>query len=124
MALFCYFKIFMYMGVKMIITERQYNLLRERINESTVYENMINTMVSDLSKNYKPMVAAIREDGEYRDIPMFEVIVDGNQISAKDLFEYMKKKYSTSDEFTQQVIKDWAFGTLKGNRLSKNVSMN
>lgn len=114
----------MNMGVKMIITERQLNLLREHLNEGSVYENMVKTMVNDLSKNYKPMVAAIREDGEYRDVPMFEVIVDGNQISASDLFEYMKKKYGTSDDFTQQVIKDWAFGTLKGNQLSRNVSMN
>jgi len=112
------------MSVKMIITERQYNLLRGRLNESSVYENKVKTMVDDLSTNYKPMVAAIREDGEYHDIPMFEVIVDGNQISAKDLFEYMKKKYETSDEFTQQVIRDWSFGMLKGNQLSKNVSMN
>lgn len=112
------------MSIKMIITERQYDLLRNHLNEGSVYENIVKTMVGDLSANYKPMLAAIREDGEYHDVPMFEVIVDGNQISARELFEYMKKKYATSDEFTQQVIKDWAFGTLKGNQLSRNVSMN
>ena len=112
------------MITKMIITEKQYNFLTNYLNENTVYENMVKTMVNDLSTNYKPMLAAIREDGEYHDVPMFEVIVDGNQITAKELFEYMKKKYSTGDDFTQQVIKDWAFGTLKGNQLSKNVSMN
>lgn len=114
----------MVMGTKMIITERQLNMLRQRLNENSVYENMVQTMVKDLNANYKPMLAAIREDGEYHDIPMFEVIVDGNQITPKDLFEYMKKKYGTGDEFTKQVIKDWAFGTLNGNLLSKNVAMN
>ena len=114
----------MYMGVKMIITERQLEVLRKRLNENTVYENMVETMVKDLTMNYKPMVAAIREDGEYRDVPMFEVIVDGNQITPKELYEYLKEKYGTGEAFTQQVIRDWAFGTLKGNQLSKNVTMN
>lgn len=114
----------MFMSVKMIITERQLNILKKRLNESSVHENMVETMVKDLSANYKPMLAAIREDGEYHDVPMFEVIVDGNEITASELYEYMKKKYNTGDEFTKQVIKDWAFGTLKGNQLSKNVAMN
>lgn len=114
----------MVMGVKMIITERQLEVLRKHLNENTVYENMVETMVKDLTMNYKPMVAAIREDGEYHDVPMFEVIVDGNQITPKELYEYLKEKYGTGEEFTQQVIRDWAFGTLKGNQLSKNVAMN
>ena len=107
----------------MIITERQLEVLKNHLNENSVYENMVETMVKDLNTNYKPMVAAIREDGEYHDVPMFEVIVDGNEITPKELYEYMKEKYKTSEAFTQQVIKDWAFGTLKGNQLSKNVPM-
>ena len=111
------------MSVKMIITERQLEILKKHINENSYYENIVETMVKDLNMNYKPMVAAIREDGEYHDVPMFEVIVDGNEITSRELYEYMKKKYNMGDEFTQQVIRDWAFGTLKGNRLSKNVAM-
>ncbi len=114
----------MIMGVKMIITEKQLGVLRKYLNENTIYENMVETMVNDLNMNYRPMVAAIREDGEYHDKPMFEVIVDGNQITVKELYEYLKKKYGTGDDFTKQVIKDWAFGTLKNNQLSKNVSIN
>lgn len=114
----------MCMSVKMIITERQLEVLKKHLNESSVHENMVETMVKDLSTNYKPMLAAIREDGEYHDVPMFEVIVDGNEITASELYEYMKKKYNAGDEFTKQVIRDWAFGTLKGNQLSKNVAMN
>lgn len=114
----------MSMSVKMIITERQLEVLKQHLNENSVYESMVETMVKDLNTNYKPMVAAIREDGEYHDIPMFEVIVDGNEITPKELYEYLKEKYKTGEEFTKQVIKDWAFGTLKGNQLSKNVRMN
>jgi hypothetical protein len=113
----------MVMSVKMIITERQLSALKQYLNENSVYESMVETMVKDLNTNYKPMVAAIREDGEYHEMPMFEVLIDGNEITPKELYEYMKKKYNTSDEFTKQVIKDWAFGTLKGNQLSKNVSL-
>lgn len=114
----------MVMCTKMIITERQLKVIKKHLNENTVYESMIETIVKDLSLNYKPMVAAIREDGEYHNLPMFEVIIDGNQISPKDLYEYLKEKYNVGEAFTKQVIIDWAFGSLKGNQLSKNVAMN
>jgi hypothetical protein len=38
--------------------------------------------------------------------------------------EYFMKKYRLGEAFTQQVIKDWMFGTHDGNKLSKNVAIN
>ena len=54
---------------------------------------------------------------------MFEVITDGEEISAKSLFEYFKSKYDINEEFIKQVIKDWVSGKITDNyQLSKNVT--
>lgn len=112
------------MSVKLIITERQYGFLKNHVNEGTYQESLVEKLVSDLNTNYEPMLGIVREEGEYFEKPMIKVKADENEISPKDLFEYFKKKYKLGNEFTQQVIKDWMFGNLKGNQLSKNVAIN
>lgn len=111
------------MGVKLIITEKQLNILQKYVNESGYYDSLVERLVTDLNQNYEPMLGIVREDGEYHEEPMIKIKADDSSITPKDLFEYFKKKYQLGDDFTQQVIRDWMFGTLDGNRLSKNVSI-
>jgi UDP-N-acetylmuramyl pentapeptide synthase len=108
------------MGVKLIITERQLNVIKE----DNFHTALVEKLVSDLNANYEPMLGVMREEGEYHEQPMIKVKIDDRSITPKELFEYFKKKYRLGNDFIQQVIKDWAFGTLKGNKLSKNVTIN
>lgn len=112
------------MSVKLIITESQYNRLLGRINESSHHENLVEMMLSDLNANYEPMIGIVREDGEYFETPMIKIKVDETEITPRELYEYFKKKYKLGDDFTKQVIQDWAFGKIKDNQLSKNVPIN
>jgi len=53
------------------------------------------------------------------------VKADGESITPKSLFEYLKFKYNMGEEFTKQVIRDWMYGKITPNfTLSKNVPMN
>ncbi len=108
------------MSVKLIITERQLGVIRENNFHSSLVEKLVN----DLNANYEPMIGVMREEGEYHDKPLIKVKIDDRSITPKELFEYFKKKYRLGNEFIQQVIKDWAFGNIKDNRLSKNVAIN
>lgn len=110
------------MSTKLIITERQYKLLT-LLNENMMHEQLVEMLVNDLNMNYEPMIGVMRENGEYRDEPMIKIKADDTEISPKELYEYFKKKYKLGNDFTKQVISDWMFGTLDGNRLSKNVSL-
>ena len=112
------------MAVKLIITEKQLDTLKRNLNEGTFHESLVERLVGDLNSNYEPMIGIMRESGEYVEEPMIKVKVDESEITPKELYEYFKKKYKLGDGFTQQVIKDWMFGTLKGNQLSKNVAVN
>lgn len=109
------------MGVKLIITEKQLNVLEKHINENKFYESLVEKLVTDLNTNYEPMLGIMREDGEYFEEPMIKIKADESETTPKDVYRYFKKKYKLGNEFTQQVIKDWMFGSLKGNMLSKNV---
>jgi hypothetical protein len=112
------------MATKLIITERQLGVLKAFLNENNAHTHLVEKLVADLNANYEPMLGVIREDGEYFEEPMVKVKVDENSITPKELYEYFKKKYKLGNEFTQQVIKDWMFGNIKDNRLSKNVAIN
>lgn len=108
------------MSVKLIITERQLAVIKE----NNFHASLVEKLVSDLNANYEPMLGVMREEGEYHEQPMIKVKIDDRSITPKELFEYFKKKYRLGNDFIQQVIKDWAFGTLKDNKLSKNVTIN
>lgn len=112
------------MGVKLIIKESQYINLLKQVNENKLYTHLVEKLVTDLNTNYEPMIGIVREEGEYFEEPMIKIKVDESEITPKDLFEYLKKKYKLGDKFTQQVIKDWMFGNIKDNMLSKNVPIN
>lgn len=92
--------------------------------ENNMHETLVEKLVADLNSNYEPMLGIVREDGEYYEEPMVKIKVDNTETTIKELYEYFKKKYKLGDEFTKQVIKDWMFGKIKDNKLSKNVPIN
>jgi hypothetical protein len=112
------------MGRTIIINERQLQVLKRSIMENNMHETLVEKLVADLNSNYEPMLGIVREDGEYYEEPMVKIKVDNTETTIKELYEYFKKKYKLGDEFTKQVIKDWMFGKIKDNKLSKNVPIN
>jgi hypothetical protein len=105
------------MGRTIIITERQLALIQEH----SFSQAMVEKLVRDLDMNYEPMIGVMREEGEYHEEPMVKIKADQTETSVKDLYEYFLKKYKLGESFTQQVIKDWMFGRIKDNMLSRNV---
>ena len=113
------------MKKRIIITESQLERLKTTIKESSVHSNLVKTMKEDLDRNYQPVDKFVREGGEYFEKPMIEVKADGEVISPKALFEYLKYKYKLGEEFTKQVIRDWMYGNISDNyMLTKNVPLN
>lgn len=108
---------------KLIITERQLGIIKKVITENSMHSDLVERLVKDLDANYEPMLGIMREDGEYYEEPMIKIKADESETSVKDVYDYFKKKYKLGDRFTQQVIKDWMFGNIKDNKLSKNVPL-
>lgn len=112
------------MSTKLIITESQYNSIKKRLLENDFHAKLVEKLVMDLNTNYEPMLGIVREKGEYFEEPMIKNKIDNESITPKELYEYFRGKYKLGEAFTQQVIKDWMFGNIKDNRLSKNVPIN
>jgi len=110
---------------KIIITEGQLTRLKTKLNEESLQSNIVRQMKEDLDMNYSPVEKFMREGGEFYETPMIEIKADGEVITPKSLYEYMKYKYKMGEEFTKQVIRDWMFGNITDDySLSKNVAMN
>jgi hypothetical protein len=113
------------MKKRIIITESQLERLKTTIKESSTHSSLVKTMKEDLDRNYQPVDKFVREGGEYFEKPMIEVKADGEVITPKALFEYLKYKYKLGEEFTKQVISDWMYGNISDNyMLTKNVPLN
>ena len=94
------------------------------LNESGDSPIMIKKVVDDLNLNYEPVVCTYRKGGEYFEKPVVKIKADNDQITPKELLEYLKYKYKTLGEaFLKQIILDWVNGDIKDYSLSKNVSM-
>ena len=111
------------MATKLIITESQLKRLQKHIHENNFHETLVERLVNDLNLNYEPMLGIMRENGEYYEEPMVQIKADNSTTTPKELYEYFMKKYKLGEAFTQQVIKDWMFGNIKDNKLTKNVSI-
>jgi hypothetical protein len=113
------------MKKKLIITEGQLERLKQYLKEGTSHSDIVKQMQEELDMNYSPIEKFVREGGEYFEKPMIMVKADEEAITPKSLYEYMKSKYKTGDEFTKQVIRDWMYGNISDDhRLSKNVALN
>jgi len=112
------------MKKRIIITEGQYERLKQALNENTAHSSIVKQIKGELDSNYEPIEKFVREGGEYFEKPMIMVKADKEIITPKSLYEYLKYKYKVSEEFTKQVIRDWMYGNIGDNyQLSKNVSM-
>ncbi len=108
---------------KLIIKESQYNFLKNVIVENNNYDRILKSIAEDLDLNYEPSVGTKEIGNEFFNEPLINKKVNGETITPALLFDYLKQKYSVSEDFVKQVIDDWYKGTLKETgRLSKNVS--
>jgi len=106
------------------ITETQVKRLKRTLQESVLHGKMVERLAKDLDMNYEPSIGVMREGGEYYEEPMVKIKIDGEMITPKALYEYLKFKYKLGGDFTKQVIKDWMFGKITSdNGLSKNVPL-
>lgn len=113
------------MKTKIIIKESQLKTLKTFIKESTIHSTLVKNIKEDLDKNYQPIEKFVREGGEYFEKPMIEVKADGETITPKALYEYLKYKYKLGEDFTKQIIRDWMYGNISDDyRLSKNIPVN
>lgn len=111
------------MKQKLIISEAQYNNLEKYINETKMYEEMVNNIVNDLKMNYKKAIEKYRDGNEYKERKVFEIKADGDLISPKDLLIYLKSKYKVGENFLKQLLDDWCDGKIKDGTLSKSVAL-
>lgn len=112
------------MKQKIIITESQLERLKLNLKEGTAHSSIVKQMKTELDTNYQPINKFIRKGGEYFEKPMIMIKADEEAITPRALFDYLKSKYKTGDNFTKQVISDWVYGKITDDyRLSKNVSL-
>jgi hypothetical protein len=112
------------MKKKLIITESQLKRLKNVLMENNAYQNLVKKIKEELDNNYEISEKFVKEGGDYSSKIMFTIKIDGELITAKKLFEYLKPKYNASDEFIQQVIRDWHDGKITDDYfLSKNTSI-
>ena len=112
------------MARKVIISERQLELLTGYIVESNAKETLIKRIVDDLDMNYESTKGTYKKGGEFFEEAMIANKVNGEMMTGKSLLDYMKYKYKLDDDFLKQIIDDWYKGKIdKTYTLSKNVSM-
>lgn len=109
---------------KLIITESQLERLTLILKESAAHSSIVKQMKTELDANYEPIKKFMRKGGEYFEQPMIMIKADEEAITPKALYEYLKAKYKTGNDFTKQVITDWIYGNISDDyQLSKNVTL-
>lgn len=125
---------------KLIITESQLKRLKIKLNEENTHALIVKQLKNELDSNYEPIEKYVRKGGEYTPTAMVKSLTDEEELSVKDLYEYMKFKHGIGEEvidekdtpskkvptkeFLKQVITDWMFGNISDDySLSKNISL-
>ena len=111
------------MKKKLIITEKQYERIKNMLSESNDYQIIVNSIVEDLNNNYVRAVETYLDGNEYKKRKVFEVVVDERIITPEELLEYFKDKYKLGENFLKQVITDWCDYKIVDGALSKNVGL-
>jgi len=111
------------MGKKVIISNKQYKMLKEHVNES-YQQNLVEKIISDLETNYKKVLETFedRVAGDFKQRKGFEVNVTGDIINPISLRDYMCKKYQVGERFMEQVLNDWCDNKINDGFLSKDIS--
>lgn len=126
-VLFLFFKIFIDMKKNIvIIKESQYKTLQKRLAESQMYTKNVKLILNDLVNNYEPIITPVGNGSEFTNEKRIKKKIDGSEINPAQLFDYYRGKFlGVSDEFIQQVIKDWFNGDIGDDlTLSRNVPIN
>lgn len=125
---------------KLIITESQLERLKVKLNEENTHALIVKQLKTELDSNYEPIEKFARKGGEYTPTAMVKSLTDEEELSVKDLYEYMKFKHGIGEklidekdgpikkvptkEFLKQVITDWMFGNINDDySLSKDISL-
>lgn len=134
--------IFIDMKKKLIITESQLERLKIILNEENRHALVVKQLKTELDSNYEPIEKYVRKGGEYSPTAMVKSLTDEEEISVKELYDYMKYKHGIGDEsidetndtshnnkpskeFLKQVIEDWMFGKINDDySLSKIIPLN
>ena len=134
--------IFIDMKKKLIITESQLERLKVILNEENTHASIVKQLKNELDSNYEPIEKYVRKGGEYSPTAMVKSLTDEEEISVKELYEYMKYKHGIGDEaidetsdtptknkpskeLLKQVIEDWMFGKISDDySLSKLIPLN
>jgi hypothetical protein len=115
------------MKKRLIITESQLERLKTMLNENKTRNLIVKQLKGALDSNYEPIEKYVRKGGEYSPSVMVKVKVDDEEITLKDLLEYLDFKFKfkgENNEFLKQVISDWMFGKIDSDfNLSKNIGI-
>lgn len=108
-----------------IIKESQYNSLTKQLVESQLYTKHIKIILGDLVDNYEPVISAVSDGIEYKNVNRVKKKIDDSEMSPKQLLDYFLIKYNgLNEEFIKQIIIDWYNGDVSDNlTLTKNVSI-
>jgi hypothetical protein len=114
------------MKKKLIISEKQYKMIRNKLNESYGHQDMVTKILEDLEENYNKAMETYQDpvNLEYYQRAVFEVKISEQVIKPSQLSEYIQKKYNVGKTFTEQLLNDWCDGKIKEGLLSKYVPVN
>jgi hypothetical protein len=129
--------IFIDMKKKLIITESQLERLKIILKEENTHALIVKQLKKELDSNYEPIEKYVRKGGEYSPTAMVKCLTDEEEISVKELYDYMKYKFGIGDEskdeskkvpskeFLKLLITDWVNGNISDDySLSKNIPIN
>ena len=119
-----FYKIFIDMKNRIIITESQYKRLMKTINEESTHSLAVKQLKKELNASYMPVNKYVRKGGVYNDVTMIKNLIDDEEISVKSLRDFLKDKFKLEDnDFIEQVIRDWVSGKGLDEPLSKNIPL-
>lgn len=126
-VLFVFYKIFISMKKNIVlIKESQYKTLQKHLAESQVYSRNVNVILSDLVRNYEPLITADNNGFEFNNQKQIKKKVDGSVINPAQLLDYYSSKFPDFNiDFIKQIISDWYNGKFGDDlSLSRNVPIN
>lgn len=99
------------MSKKLIITERQFGVIKNHIDETMANVRLRNKIHRFLEDDYEPNGGVKRVANEFYKTALIKKKIDGEMITPKALYEYMRHKFVGVDE---SILKDCLEGWFKG----------
>tara|TARA_R110000796_G_scaffold58413_5_gene134934 strand:- start:30758 stop:31093 length:336 start_codon:yes stop_codon:yes gene_type:complete len=99
------------MSKKLIITEHQFTVINNHINETVANVRLRNQIYDFLSADYEPSGGVEKLANEFYPTALIKKKIDGEVITPAALFKYMKHKFKNVDT---SILKDCLEGWYKG----------